>query len=182
MIEKLNGFWIAGDVDGCGELRIDFDNDRHHSAVFDKGDTRDLVVKKLRLLADNLQHDRYLDNDRELDNQTLDPEDREIIVRNHKVSEQELAIDDYVFASRWSDCDPNDPWAVGYISFIGDGFIRVSNKDGSMIDGVGARLWPNAMRISSEVGEKIVKNMPGLEGFPFNPVRIAEIFGEPKAK
>jgi len=63
MIKKLTGFWIAGDFDGCGELRIDFDNDRHHSAKFEKGDTRDLVVKKLRILADNLQLDRELDND-----------------------------------------------------------------------------------------------------------------------
>lgn len=62
MIKKLTGFWVAGDIDGCGELRIDFDNDRHHSANFEKGDTRDLLVKKLRLLADNLQHDTNLDN------------------------------------------------------------------------------------------------------------------------
>lgn len=62
MVKKLKGFGVLGDNEGCSELILDFDNDRHHSAIFNKGDSRDVVVKKLRLLADNLEHDHNLNN------------------------------------------------------------------------------------------------------------------------
>jgi hypothetical protein len=44
------------------EIGIDFDDFIHHILVFQKGDARDLVVKRLRLFADILQDDERLDN------------------------------------------------------------------------------------------------------------------------
>lgn len=62
MTKKMTDFWV-NKIGSRMELRIDFDNDRHHAVLFEPGDSRDLVVKKLRLAAEQIQHDRKLDND-----------------------------------------------------------------------------------------------------------------------
>ncbi len=43
-MKKLDGFWLNGNGKNT-ELRLDFDNDRHHAMKLEKGDSRDLVVK-----------------------------------------------------------------------------------------------------------------------------------------
>lgn len=82
-----------------------------------------------------------------------------------------LSIGDYVFASRWCDCDPGDPWAVGHVSELGDGFVVVGE--------VTQRRWHKAMRISEEQGRSIVEQYPAMEinYTPLNYPAIARVFG-----
>lgn len=83
----------------------------------------------------------------------------------------DLAVGDYVFASRWSDCDPGDPWAVGHVSALGEGFVVVGE--------VSPRHWPKAMRITPEQGRSIVEQYPDMERNwqAFNYQGIAQVFG-----
>lgn len=82
----------------------------------------------------------------------------------------DLRIGEYVFASRWSDCDPGDPWNVGHVSEIGDGFIVCGDAS--------PRRWPKAMRITKEQGARICAEFPILEETnPSDYAAIAEVFG-----
>lgn len=82
----------------------------------------------------------------------------------------DLKVGDYVFASRWSDCDPGDPWHVGYVSEVGEGYVVIGE--------VSQRRWGNAMRISEEQGARIVQEYPVLEMGPSLPyAEIARVFG-----
>lgn len=65
-----------------------------------------------------------------------------------------LAVGDYVFASRWSDCDPADPWHVGHVSEIGADFVVVGEMS--------ARRWPRAMNITKEQGQRICSMFPKM--------------------
>lgn len=50
-------------VSGYGEnfdLIVSFDNDRHHAAAIDKGDTRDEIVEKLIKFARRIKRDEHL--------------------------------------------------------------------------------------------------------------------------
>lgn len=82
-----------------------------------------------------------------------------------------LAIGDYVFASRWGDCDPGDPWVVGHISELGADFVVIGE--------VNKRRWPRAMLITHEQGRRIVEQYPLLEENwrPRNFEEIARVFG-----
>lgn len=90
------------------------------------------------------------------------------IVSNKKAP-GDLKIDDYVFASRWNDCCPGDPWHVGYVSEVHEDYvILVGSK----------RSWPNAMRITEAQGWNIVASFPAMEDGPSLPyLQIAEAFG-----
>lgn len=91
----------------------------------------------------------------------------------------DLSIGDYVFASRWSDCDPGDPWFVGHIAEIHlmapedavpyPGYVVLSEAP--------QRRWPHAMRITQEQGARIVAELPGMEGQPRDFAAIARVFG-----
>ena len=63
-----------------------------------------------------------------------------------------FSVGDYVFLSKYSDADPNDPWYVGLIDEIGldkkGGFIRCYEA--------GQRCWRNAVKIDKEEGDKIL--------------------------
>lgn len=79
-----------------------------------------------------------------------------------------VKIGDYVFASRWSDCNPNDPWAIGLVtSVIKDTnsrvYVTISDLDGILIPNVGNRMFRNTIPISYELGERLCEIMPGLE-------------------
>lgn len=65
------------------------------------------------------------------------------------VAPGDIKVGDYVFASHWSDCDPKDPWHVGKVTDIGEGFVVVGD--------VSQRRWRRATRISSEKGKKIIE-------------------------
>jgi len=66
-----------------------------------------------------------------------------------------LQIGDYVFVTRWGDADPNDPWAVGFLSEIaiikGIDFYKIPNSN---------RLWHHCKRITKKRGEKILLEYP----------------------
>jgi hypothetical protein len=88
----------------------------------------------------------------------------------------DLALGDYVFASRWSDCNPGDPWAVGHISELGPNFVVVGDAN--------LRHYPNAMRISEEQGRRIIEQFPPMEadGRPIEYEEIARVFGVPASR
>jgi hypothetical protein len=92
------------------------------------------------------------------------------IVTNKPVP-NDLVIGDYVFASRWSDCDPCDPWHVGFVTEIGVGYIVCGAET--------PRRWLKAMRITKEQGARICAEYPILEKkyAPLDYKLIAEIFG-----
>lgn len=81
----------------------------------------------------------------------------------------DLQLGDYVFASRWSDCDPGDPWAVGHISEIGDGYVVVA--------GVTLKRFPKAMRITPEQGARIAAEFPAMERETQDFGAVARVFG-----
>ena len=74
--------------------------------------------------------------------------------------------DDYVLATRWPDCDWNDPWAVGYVDMISEGRVCVEN-----------RWFRYAMKITGEQGERIIAEYPHREGQTFDPLVLARIIG-----
>lgn len=89
----------------------------------------------------------------------------------------DLKIGDYVFATRWSDADYSDPNVVGFVIGFKDMFIQVGNTDGSLIDGVGRRLWPYFKKITREQGHRIINEFQALEGSPYDQSLIIEILG-----
>ena len=42
---------------------VDFDNDRHHSVLFENGSSRDEIVHRLRMLAESIESDKALDSE-----------------------------------------------------------------------------------------------------------------------
>ncbi len=78
---------------------------------------------------------------------------------------------DYVFASRWSDADPDDPWIVGYVATVTCESISVKTDVK-----VSNRRWRNAIKISPEVGKAIIDNYPKLEGVTPEPGQLYAIF------
>lgn len=95
----------------------------------------------------------------------------EPLVKNLKAP-GDLEVGDYVFASRWTDCDPGDPWHIGYVSEVGSNYV--------VIGAVSCRRWPNAMRITEDQGDRIAKEFPPLEqGRALPYAAIARVFGVP---
>lgn len=88
-------------------------------------------------------------------------------IKNTPVEGSDIAVGDYIFASRWSDCSPNDPWAVGHVVEVSAGRVRFE---------AGGRGYQYAMRITPEQGERIVRIMPGLEGSSPDAAYIADLF------
>ena len=71
-----------------------------------------------------------------------------------------MNINDYVFVSKWSDEDPNDPWYVGFITEIGKDsrgyFFKVQDSN---------RYWRHCRKITKEEGDIILSTFPDLEEF-----------------
>lgn len=97
-------------------------------------------------------------------------EDNRPIIRNQKAP-GDLVIGDYVFASRWGDCDPGDPWHVGHVTEIGEDFVVVGD--------VSQRCWANAMKITPDQGKSIVERFSDMEKnwVRNNYKEIADVFG-----
>jgi len=87
----------------------------------------------------------------------------------------DLRLGDYVFATRWPDADWNDPWAVGFVGVIGKNYVELREEDGRLIEGVGIRGFPFAVRISSAQGASILGEYPDMERSPFDAIRAAQI-------
>jgi hypothetical protein len=94
-------------------------------------------------------------------------EDATPIVQN-KRKPFDVVAGDYVFASRWGDCDPGDPWAVGYVEEVGTENVRLTNSP---------RFWPCAMKITHEQGTRICAEYPAMERLPMDYEAIARVFG-----
>jgi hypothetical protein len=94
-------------------------------------------------------------------------EENQPLVRN-KEAPGDLKVGDYVFASRWGDCHPCDPWAIGKIADIRAGAVAV-----------GGRFYPYARRISFEQGDRIAEHFPTMEKLNSPPdyAAIAAVFG-----
>ncbi len=90
-----------------------------------------------------------------------------------------LRVGDYLFATRWSDADWNDPYGVGFLAESGHNCIRLANEDGSLIHGVGMRAFRYAVKITGDQGKRILSEYPPREGTPFD-LEVAEqiIFGD----
>jgi hypothetical protein len=102
---------------------------------------------------------------------TLAEEDAALAVIDTKnlgvLTEAEINTGDYVFASRWSDCDPNDRWTIGFVLEKTESkHYIVGNKDGSLIPGVQRIQFRHAEKITSELGDRLCQEMPKLEGSP----------------
>ena len=71
---------------------------------------------------------------------------------------EKFAIDDYVFVSKYSDEDPNDPWYVSQLAEIGEDkkgkFYRVAETN---------RYWRHCRKITKQEGAEIIANYPNLE-------------------
>jgi hypothetical protein len=80
----------------------------------------------------------------------------------------DVAPGDYVFVSRWGDCDPGDPWAVGYVEAADTKIVKLVNSP---------RLWPCAMKITHEQGVSICEHYPGMERSVLDYEAVARVFG-----
>ena len=90
-------------------------------------------------------------------------------INNTTTVQTSVKLGDYVFASRWSDCDPNDPWAVGFVTGLIQGkdskvFVTIGDLEGKPIPNIGNRWFHNVIPISHKLGKKLCETMPSLEG------------------
>lgn len=74
-------------------------------------------------------------------------DDKQIIF--NQTAPNSIEIGDYVFASRWGDCDPHDPWVVGFVTEL--------DTDSVVVGSHSPRAYPKAMKITKEQGDRIVK-------------------------
>jgi hypothetical protein len=72
-------------------------------------------------------------------------------------SKRPVRIGDYVFACKWSDADPNDPWCVDFVDDI------IEDYNGNKWYKVGGRSYRNCRRISADYGSKILEFYPKIE-------------------
>ncbi len=89
------------------------------------------------------------------------------LVMNLPACPDGLKTRDYVFATRWSDADWNDPWCVGFVAELGKNYVTLHNENGGRVNGVGMRGFKNAMRITAKQGSRIISEYSPLEGTPF---------------
>ena len=81
---------------------------------------------------------------------------------------------DYVFASRYDDGCPGDPWIIGFVTEVFAKekipFLRIGDY--------GTRGWRHAMRITEEQASRILAQYPDMEEGPSFPyLQIAKVFG-----
>ncbi len=91
----------------------------------------------------------------------MEKKQQERDLRQNKRSESKDAfkIGDYVFVSRWSDGDPNDPWHVGFLERV----TKHSVEDVYQVK-ESLRVYPNCRHLTKAQGERIVREYPDLEG------------------
>ena len=70
-----------------------------------------------------------------------------------------ISIGHYVFVSKYSDCDPMDPWAVGFLCSYGiDGRGKFYEVDSSKY------RYRHCKKITKETGDSIINEFPKIEG------------------
>lgn len=104
-----------------------------------------------------------------IDNKTL-------TFTNPTVASQNLKVHDYVYVSRWSDCDPNDAWAVGFVTIVNDDYIKIKDAEGNPISNVADRRWKYGIKIPGMLGPLLLEELPKLRNGPFNPSDIYKLF------
>lgn len=90
----------------------------------------------------------------------------------------DLHAGDYVLATKWSDADWNDPWGIGFVKDVFGYGVTIANEDGSDIEGIGSRVFRNAVRINAQCGKLILEKYPPCEGTAFQAGVLAGIFSE----
>ena len=83
--------------------------------------------------------------------------------------ETTLNIGDYVLASKYSDADPGDPWAVGFLNEIIDGRYFVGNDDIHSFRFSGYR---HCVKIPEYIGDWLLKNAEVLESSPPGSINL----------
>ena len=70
-----------------------------------------------------------------------------------------ISIGDYVFATKWSDGDPCDPHAVGFVGLIDaeQGRVVVNDAEGNVI--YGHNGFRRAKKITAEEGQRMLAIM-----------------------
>ena len=87
----------------------------------------------------------------------------------------DLKIGEYVFATRWSDADWNDPNCVGFVREIHEDCILLGESDGSKIPLVGGRAFRYFRRVTSEQGHRLCDEYQKMEGTTFDPRVLMDI-------
>lgn len=72
----------------------------------------------------------------------------------------QVSVGDYVLATKYSDGDPQDQWAVGFVSNINADRFYVVDSQGTLFRASGFR---RAQKITKKQGEKILKNKQYIE-------------------
>lgn len=110
------------------------------------------------------------------ENNEMEEDEQEPIITIPKAP-GELVVGDYVFACRWGDADPGDPWVVGHVSEIwpkiemeASGFVVVGDSP------MRFRRFPRATKITPEQGERILRLYPPMAHKPLDYKWIAEVF------
>lgn len=75
----------------------------------------------------------------------------------------ELKKGDYVLATRWSDGDPLDPWAVGFIDYKVKDRYQLVDDNGKKIGGFAG--FRRAQKIPPDLGAYILDNAEAIEQF-----------------
>lgn len=86
-----------------------------------------------------------------------------------------LNIGDYVFACKWSDADPGDPWAVGHVSQLSDsaedyGYVVLGDCP------MPYRHFWKAVKITPEQGARIIEAYHRLGPLPTDYKAIADVW------
>ena len=87
-----------------------------------------------------------------MDNLKITRSIEEIMSSQKRVDELSLSIGDYVFATKYSDADPNDRWFVGTIDLIAN-----TSKPHILFNDTGGLKYFYAQRITAEEGEFILE-------------------------
>ena len=70
------------------------------------------------------------------------------------IDENGIKLGDYVFVSRWSDGDLNDPWYVGFLKEMGEdnrgNFYKVEEQDNM------DHIYRHCIKLTKKDGEKIL--------------------------
>lgn len=77
-------------------------------------------------------------------------------VKATSVENSDLKQGEYVFALKWSDCDPCDAWCVGFVDQVDKFWFTVVGEDGLDIPNVGKRGWRYFIRIDQKTGSRIL--------------------------
>lgn len=104
----------------------------------------------------------------------FEEEEQEPIVRIPKAT-GDIQVGDYVFACRWGDADPGDPWAIGHVSEMNDpaedyGYVVVGDSPARY------RRFPHAIKVTPELASRIMAHYPRMEREPTDYEMIASVW------